>query len=148
MFLNKMCLIGNVGQNPQINKTQNGNKIATFSVATTDTWKDKKTGEKKSKSEWHKIVVYNENLASLVESYVKKGAKLYIEGALQTRKWTDNNGIEKYTTEVVLQGYNCRLELVGGNDNNQENEQPQAKNKTKPKQEDFEEEDDFENAPF
>lgn len=148
MSLNKMCIIGNVGQDPQVNKTQSGNKIASFSVATTKSYKDK-SGTKQTITAWHKIVVYNENLANLVESYVKKGTQLYIEGELTYGKYKNKEGQEVNKTEIVLQGYQSVLQLLGGGDNkNQEEEQPKVKSKTKPKQEDFEEEDDFENAPF
>ena len=104
MALNKVILIGNVGQEPQIRQTQGGSPIANFTLATTERWKDKMSGEQKSKTEWHRIVVFGD-LAKVVENYVKKGDKLYIEGSLQTRKWQDNNGLERQTTEIILQGY-------------------------------------------
>lgn len=110
--LNKVILIGNLGRDPEIRSTNDGRQIASFSIATSESWKDKVTGEKKEKTEWHRIVVFNEGLVNVIKNYVKKGSKLYIEGQLQTRKWTDNDGQEKYTTEVVLQGYGSSLMLM------------------------------------
>ena len=110
--VNKAILVGNVGADPQIRTAQDGRKIANFSIATSESWKDKNTGERKDRTEWHRIVMFNENLAKVVEQYVKKGSKLYIEGALQTRKWTDQSGAEKYSTEVVLQGFNAVMVLL------------------------------------
>ena len=118
--VNKVILLGNLGQDPDIRTKQSGKKIATMSIATSDSWKDKDTGEKKEKTEWHRIVVFNEGLVGVVENYIKKGTKLYIEGALQTRKWTDDSGTEKYTTEVVIQGYGGRIDIVSAKGNNQE----------------------------
>lgn len=112
MAVNKVILVGNVGRDPEIRTMSNGNDIATFSLATTDAWKDKTTHERKEKTEWHRIVVYSPGLANIVKMYVKKGTKLYIEGSLQTRKWVGNDGIEKYTTEVVLQGFNATLQML------------------------------------
>ena len=112
--VNKVILIGNLGRDPEIRFAQNGNKIANFSIATSDTWRDKTTGERKEKTEWHRIVVFSEGLATITEKFLKKGSKVYIEGALQTRKWTGNDGIEKYTTEVVLQGFNSTLTMLDG----------------------------------
>lgn len=107
-------LIGRVGKDPEIHKTQAGKKIASFSLATSETWKDKNTGEKREKTEWHNIVIYNEGIAGVVEKYVHKGSQIYIEGALQTRKWQDKDGKDRYTTEVVLQGFNGQLILLDG----------------------------------
>ena len=118
--VNKVILLGNLGQDPDVRTMQSGKKIATMSIATSDSWKDKETGEKKEKTEWHRIVVFNEGLVGVVENYIKKGTKLYIEGALQTRKWTDDSGTEKYTTEVVIQGYGGRIDIVSAKGNNQE----------------------------
>ena len=111
--VNKAIILGNVGDDPKIKTMQNGNEVANFSIATTDTWKDKQTGEKKEKTEWHRIVVFSSGLVGIIKSYVKKGSKLYIEGSLQTREWTDKNTNEKkYITEIVLQGYGCSLQLL------------------------------------
>lgn len=112
MSLNKVTLIGNVGQDPEIRSTQDGREIANFSLATTENWKDKNTGERQSKTEWHRIVIFSQGLVTIVKNYIKKGSKLYLEGQLQTRKWTDNNGIDKYTTEIVLQNYNSNLQML------------------------------------
>ena len=123
--VNKVILLGNLGQDPDIRTMQNGKKVCTFSLATSDSWKDKETGEKKEKTEWHRVVVFNEGLIGVVESYIKKGTKLYLEGSLQTRKWTDDKGIEKYTTEIVIQGYGGRIDIVSSKGNNQELSQDQ-----------------------
>lgn len=112
MAINKVILVGNVGKDPEVRTMSNGNDVATFSLATTDVWKDKTTHERKEKTEWHRIVVYSPGLANIVKLYVKKGTKLYIEGALQTRKWVGNDGLEKYTTEIVLQGFNAVLQIL------------------------------------
>ena len=112
--VNKVILVGNLGREPEIRFAQNGNKIANFSIATSDSWRDKSTGERKEKTEWHRIVVFSEGLATITEKFLKKGSKVYIEGALQTRKWTGNDGIEKYTTEIVLQGFNSTLTMLDG----------------------------------
>ncbi len=120
--LNKVMLIGNVGKDPEIRSTQDGKEIASFSVATSDTWKDKSSGEKREKTEWHKIVVFIPQLVTLVKSYIHKGSKVYLEGSIQTRKWMDQSNVEKYTTEIVLQSYNCSLILLDSknSDNNSE----------------------------
>ena len=110
--VNKVILVGNVGKDPEIRRTQDGRPIANLSIATSESWRDKATGERKDKTEWHRVVIFNENLCKVVEQYVKKGAKLYIEGQLQTRKWTDQSGAEKYSTEVVLQGFNGNLTML------------------------------------
>ena len=110
--LNKVTLIGNLGKDPDIRKTSDGREIANFSIATSESWKDKNTGEKKEKTEWHRVVVFKEGLVNVIKSYVKKGSKLYIEGQLQTRKWVDSSGNEKYSTEIVLQGFNTALILL------------------------------------
>lgn len=112
MSLNKVTLIGNLGKDPDIRTTQDGREIASFSVATTETWRDKSSGEKKEKTEWHRVVVFSQPLVNIVKNYIHKGSKVYIEGALHTRKWTDQSGVEKYTTEVVLQSYNSMLMLL------------------------------------
>ena len=112
--VNKVILIGNLGRDPEFRSTQDGMRIATFSLATSETWRDKASGERRERTEWHRVVVFNERLVEVIEKYVKKGAKLYLEGALQTRKWTDNTGAEKYTTEVVLQRFRGELTMLDG----------------------------------
>src|SRR6202000_2685368 len=112
--VNKVILVGNLGKDPEIRRTQDGRPIANLSIATSDTWRDKATGERKEKTEWHRVVIFSEPLCKVVEQYLKKGAKVYIEGALQTRKWTDQSGAEKYSTEVVLQGFNSTLTMLDG----------------------------------
>ena len=112
--VNKVILVGNLGKDPEIRRTQDGRPIANLSVATSETWRDKATGERKEKTEWHRVVIFSEGLCKIAEQYLKKGSKVYIEGALQTRKWTDQSGVEKYSTEVVLQGFNSTLTMLDG----------------------------------
>lgn len=120
MTINKVILVGNLGNDPEIRSTSDGREIANISLATSESWKDKNTGERKSKTEWHRIVIFSQGLVGIVKNYLKKGSKIYIEGQLQTRKWVDNAGIEKYTTEVVLQNFNSTLQILDSrsNDNN------------------------------
>ena len=110
--VNKVILVGNLGKDPESRTFQNGGKVVSFSVATSENWKDKASGERKEKTEWHSVVIFNENLCKIAEQYLKKGAKVYLEGQLQTRKWQDKDGHEKYTTEVVLQGFNSQLTML------------------------------------
>jgi single-strand DNA-binding protein len=112
--VNKVILIGNLGRDPEIRRTQDGKPIANLSIATSESWRDKNSGERKEKTEWHRVVIFNEGLCKIVEQYLKKGSKIYLEGALQTRKWTDKDGVEKYSTEVVLQGFNSVLTMLDG----------------------------------
>ena len=112
--VNKVILVGNLGKDPEIRRTQDGRPIANLSIATSETWRDKNTGERKEKTEWHRVVIFSEPLCKIVEQYLKKGAKVYIEAALQTRKYTDQSGVEKYSTEVVLQGFNSTLTMLDG----------------------------------
>ena len=112
--VNKVILVGNVGQDPEVRQFQNGGQVCSFSLATSENWKDKNTGERREKTEWHRIAIFNEGLVRVVQSYVKKGSKLYIEGQLETRKWQDQNGVDKYTTEVVLRGYGGNLTMLDG----------------------------------
>lgn len=112
--VNKVILVGNVGADPEIRRTQDGRPIANLRIATSESWRDRNSGERREKTEWHNVVVFNEGLCKVVEQYVKKGAKLYIEGALQTRKWQDQNGNDRYTTEIVLQGFNSTLTMLDG----------------------------------
>ena len=110
--VNKVILIGNLGKDPEIRRTQDGRPIANLSVATSESWRDKNTGERKEKTEWHRVVIFNEGLCKIVEQYLKKGSKVYLEGQLQTRKWQDKDGNDKYSTEVVLQGFNSQLTML------------------------------------
>lgn len=112
--VNKVILIGNLGKDPEIRSFQNGGRVASFSIATSETWKDKNSGERKEKTEWHRISVLNDNLVGVVERYLKKGAKVYIEGQLETRKWTNKEGQEQYTTEIVLRPYRGELTMLDG----------------------------------
>ena len=110
--VNKVILVGNLGADPEIRRTQDGRPVANLRLATSDSWKDKNTGERKEKTEWHRVVIFNENLCRIAEQYLKKGSKVYIEGALQTRKWQDQSGQDRYSTEVVLQGFRGELTLL------------------------------------
>ena len=110
--VNKVILIGNLGRDPQVRRMNSGEAVVNFSVATTESWRDKGSGERKDRTEWHNVVIFNENLAKIAEQYLKKGSKVYVEGQLQTRKWTDKDGSEKYTTEIVLQRYRGELTLM------------------------------------
>lgn len=112
--VNKVILVGNVGADPEIRRTQDGRPIANIRLATSESWRDKTSGEKRERTEWHRVVVFNEPLCRVIEQYVKKGAKLYIEGQLQTRKWQDQQGQDRYSTEVVLQGFNSVLTMLDG----------------------------------
>lgn len=111
--VNKVILVGNLGRDPEVRSTQNGGKIVNLSIATSERWKDKNTGEQREKTEWHRVVIFNENLGRIAEQYLRKGSNVYLEGQLQTRKWTDQQGVEKYTTEVVLQQYRGEMTLLG-----------------------------------
>jgi single-strand DNA-binding protein len=110
--VNKVILIGNLGADPEIRRTQDGRPIANLRLATSESWKDKTTGERKEKTEWHRVVIFNENLCRIAEQYLKKGSKVFIEGALQTRKWQDQSGQDRYSTEVVLQGFRGEMTLL------------------------------------
>jgi single-strand DNA-binding protein len=110
--VNKVILVGNLGADPEIRRTQDGRPIANLRVATSETWRDKNTGERREKTEWHRVVIFNEGLCKIVEQYLKKGSKIYLEGALQTRKWQDKDGQDRYSTEVVLQGFNSQLTML------------------------------------
>ena len=117
--LNKVLLIGRLGADPEIKQMVNGKSVARISLATSQSWKDKNTGEKKEKTEWHRIVVFNEGLVNVVQQYLKKGAQIYVEGQLSTRKWKDEqSGQDKYSTEIILQGYNSTLTMLGGSNSN------------------------------
>ena len=119
--INKVILLGRLGADPEIRMSQDGKKIAKFSLATSESWKDKQSGEKKEKTEWHKVIIFSSGLADITEKYLKKGSLIYIEGQISTRKYTDQSGIEKYITEIVLQGYNCQLTMIDNRSENSEN---------------------------
>ena len=112
--VNKVILVGNLGRDPEIRRMNNGDPVVNLSVATSESWRDKSSGERKEKTEWHRVVIFNDNLAKVAENYLKKGSKVYVEGQLQTRKWTDQNGQEKYSTEVVLQRFRGELTMLDG----------------------------------
>ncbi len=116
--VNKVILVGNLGRDPEVRQTQDGRKIVNLSVATSESWKDKNSGERRDKTEWHRVVVYNDRIADVAEKYLRKGAKIYIEGQLQTRKWVDQSGQEKYTTEIALQQYRGELTMLDGRNEN------------------------------
>ena len=119
--VNKVILVGNLGRDPEIRNTQDGTKVASFSIATSEAWKDKQTGERKERTEWHRISIFNERLVELAEKYLRKGSKVYVEGGLQTRKWTDTNNLERYTTEVLISRFRGELTMLDSRGNNGEN---------------------------
>jgi len=112
--VNKVILVGNLGKDPEVRRMTSGDPVVNLSIATSETWRDKASGERKEKTEWHRVVIFNKNLADVAEKYLKKGAKVYVEGQLQTRKWTDKDGAEKYSTEVVLQNFRGELTMLDG----------------------------------
>jgi single-strand DNA-binding protein len=112
--VNKVILVGNLGKDPEIRTLNSGDRVANLRIATSETWRDKSSGERKEKTEWHQVVIFNENLVKVAENYLRKGSTVYIEGSLQTRKWTDQQGAEKYSTEVVLQKFRGELTMLGG----------------------------------
>ena len=112
MSVNKVILLGNVGKDPEIRTMNNGNEVALFNLATSDYWKDKTTGERKEKTEWHRVVVYSQGLVNIIKNYVKKGTKLYLSGSIQTRRWVDAQGVDKHATEIVLQGFTAELQIL------------------------------------
>lgn len=118
--VNKAVILGNLGRDPEIRSMQNGDRVANLSVATAESWKDKNSGERKERTEWHRVTVFNPHLVDICEKYLKKGSKVYLEGSIQTRKWNDQNGVEKYTTEIVLQKFRGELVLLGGKDSSGE----------------------------
>jgi single-strand DNA-binding protein len=148
MSINKVILVGNVGQDPEIRTTQDGREIANFSLATSESWKDKNSGEKKDKTEWHRIVIFSQGLVGIAKNYVKKGSKLYIEGALQSRKWTDNQGNEKTTTEIVLQNYSSVLQILDRNDRQSSNSDYQVSQSSGNKNNQIALEDNDDEIPF
>ncbi|MEN5146064.1 single-stranded DNA-binding protein [Brevundimonas diminuta] len=117
--VNKVILVGNLGRDPEIRSLNNGDRVANLRIATSETWRDKATGERKEKTEWHSVVIFNDNIVKVAENYLKKGSTVYVEGSLQTRKWTDQQGVEKYTTEIVIQRFNGQLTMLGGRGDSQ-----------------------------
>ena len=120
--INKVILIGNVGQDPEIRSFQSGGKVCNLSIATSERWRDRESNEQKERTQWHRVVVFNENLVNLIEKYVNKGSKLYIEGQLETRKWTDSSGVDKYATEVVLRNFKGEITFLDSRNNSNENQ--------------------------
>ena len=110
--VNKVILVGNIGRDPAVRNTQDGRKVVNLSLATSESWRDRQSGERKERTEWHRVVIFNENLAEIAEKYIRKGSKVYLEGQLQTRKWADQSGAEKYTTEIVLQKFRGEITLL------------------------------------
>ena len=140
--INKVILVGHLGADPEIRNTQDGRPIANFSLATTESWKDKNTEERRQKTEWHRVVIFNEGLARVVERYLKKGSKVYLEGQLQTRKWQDQDGKDRYTTEIALQGYNSNLTMLD-NRREDDSESPAPPNNSNIPDDNFEIDDDI-----
>lgn len=124
--VNRVILVGNVGKDPEIRTMQSGDEVAQLSIATSETWKDKTTGERREKTEWNRVVVFNKGIVSVVKNYVRKGSKLYIEGQLETRKWTDQSGVERYTTEIVLRPFRGELTMLDSRSDNSSNEVKEA----------------------
>lgn len=124
--VNKVILVGNLGKDPEVRHTQDGKAIVNLSLATSESWRDKATGERKEKTEWHRVVIFNDNIAKVAEAYLKKGSTIYIEGQLQTRKWTDKDGVEKYSTEIVLQNFKGELTMLGGGKAEEKNDETEA----------------------
>lgn len=125
--LNRVTIIGNLGADPEVRRSQDGKAIVNLNIATSETWRDKNSGERREKTEWHRVVIFSEGLAKVAEQYLKKGSKVYLSGALQTRKWTDQTGVEKYSTEIVLQGFNCELIMLDGPSGDRQERAPEPK---------------------
>lgn len=140
--VNRVILLGNVGKDPEIRATKSGKEIANLTLATSESWRDKSTGQRESRTEWHTIVIFSEGLVGIVKNYVKKGSKIYVEGSLQTRKWTDKAGNDKYTTEVVLQGFGSTLQLLNKREDSAQEAHTEAKGNA------YVEDDDEETIPF
>lgn len=144
MSVNKVIIVGNLGRDPEIRSLNSGDKVCNLSVATSESWRDKATGEKKEKSEWHRVVIFNDNLSTVAEKYLRKGSKVYIEGQLQTRKWTDSSGQEKYSTEIVLQKFRGELQILDSKGDSQ-GQAPAQYGSSQPAQA---ADDDFDEIPF
>ena len=125
--LNEATLIGNLGKDPEIRTIGNGNKVANLTVATSENWKDKATGERKERTEWHRVVIFNDGLVRVAEAYLRKGSKVFLRGQIQTRKWTDQSGVEKYSTEIVLQGFASQLVMLDGKSDDGKQGEPLSK---------------------
>ena len=139
--VNKAIIVGNVGRDPEIRTTQDGTKVVNMSVATSDTWNDRASGERKERTEWHRIAVFNDRIADFIEAYVQKGAKVYVEGAIQTRKWTDQSGAEKYSTEIIVSRFKGEVTLLSrGGEQPQAPAEPAAQQATAPKRGDLDDE--------
>jgi len=134
--INKVILVGNIGQKPELKYSSNGKAVCNLSIATSESWTDKTTGQKKEKTEWHKVCLF-EKLAEIAGKYLDKGSKVYVEGKMQTRKWTDSNGVEKYTTEVVVSGFNGTLQMLDKRDANTGTAQPTEQNTAQPFEDDI-----------
>ena len=117
--VNKVILVGNLGQDPEVRRLSSGDPVVNLRLATSESWRDKSSGERKERTEWHSVVIFNDNIVKVAENYLKKGSTVYVEGALQTRKWTDQQGVEKYTTEIVIQRFNGQLTMLGGRGDSQ-----------------------------
>lgn len=128
--LNKVMLIGNLGKDPEVRRLNNGNPVVNMRIATSESWRDKNSGERQERTEWHSIVIFNEQLAGVAEKYLRKGSKVYLEGQLQTRKWTDQAGVERYSTEIVLQAFNSKLVLLDGKDDGEKGERRSGNDQT------------------
>ena len=144
MSVNKVIIVGNLGRDPEVRALNSGDKVCNLSVATSESWRDKATGEKKEKSEWHRVVIFNDNLSTVAEKYLRKGSKVYIEGQLQTRKWTDQSGQEKYSTEIVLQKFRGELQILDSKGDGQ-GQAPAQYGSSQPAQA---ADDDFDEIPF
>jgi single-strand DNA-binding protein len=134
--VNKVILVGNLGKDPEVRRSQNGTPIVNLTIATSDTWRDKSSGERKEKTEWHRVVIFAEGIARVVEQYARKGAKLYVEGKLQTRKWTDNSGAERYSTEIVVDGFAGSLTMLDGKDQSARSDERPISERAMPKRPD------------
>lgn len=128
--VNKVILVGSLGRDPEVRRLNNGSQVCNLRLATSERWRDKATGERKERTEWHSVVIFNENLSKIAEQYLKKGSKVYVEGSLQTRKWTDQAGVERYSTEVVLQAFNGELVLLDGRGSNDDAEREAAEKRS------------------
>lgn len=135
--VNKVIIVGNLGNDPEVRQFPNGGSVCNLSIATSETWKDKNTGERKEKSEWHRVAIFSEGLVKVAQNYLKKGSKVYLEGKLQTRKWQDQSGADKYTTEIILQGFDAKLVMLDGKSGGNDQGDYQSDQSSGKRQEDF-----------